>query len=151
MDLATATPEQLDRLAAACDPATFGRNREDVYDETYRKAGKLDTANFAVKFDPTRCGIVDIIQASIVEEGRRRMAGLGVRAELYKLNVYGMSFVLFFALFIDGVGAIQVKAHSSSRTRIPRDPRICSDHSSSSFIHPMKVANSSYLMVDALW
>ena len=109
MDLATATPEQLDRLAAACDPATFGRNREDVYDETYRKAGKLDTANFAVKFDPTRCGIVDIIQASIVEEGRRRMAGLGVRAELYKLNVYGMSFVLFFALFIDGVGAIQVQ------------------------------------------
>ena len=31
--------EALNQLERACEPATFGRNAEDVLDETYRKAG----------------------------------------------------------------------------------------------------------------
>ncbi|TFL04312.1 hypothetical protein BDV98DRAFT_312908 [Pterulicium gracile] len=34
-------------LVDACQPATFGRNDEDVLDESYRKAGKLEPSSFA--------------------------------------------------------------------------------------------------------
>ena len=62
-------------------------NQQDVYDETYRKAGKLDAADFGLKFDPVQAGLLDIVHAELVEEGRRKR--LPIRAELYKLNVYG--------------------------------------------------------------
>ena len=32
--------EQLEHLSETCDKATFGLNKEDVLDESYRKAGK---------------------------------------------------------------------------------------------------------------
>lgn len=35
--------EALQRLIGDCKPATFGRGGEDVYDESYRRAGALDT------------------------------------------------------------------------------------------------------------
>ena len=94
INLADATPEDLQALADACEPATFGRNQEDVYDETYRKAVKLDSSNFALKFDPVQLGLVDVIRTEMLEEGKKLIverpeAGRGVRAELYKLNVYG--------------------------------------------------------------
>ena len=94
INLADATPEDLQALADACEPATFGRNQEDVYDETYRKAFKLDSSNFALKFDPVQLGLVDVIRTEMLEEGKKLIverpeAGRGVRAELYKLNVYG--------------------------------------------------------------
>jgi hypothetical protein len=47
IDFASATSEDLDLLTAACDPATFGRGNEDVYDESYRKAVKMDASNFS--------------------------------------------------------------------------------------------------------
>jgi len=52
INFASHTPEQLDQLAAACSPATFGHENKDVYDETYRKALKMDAADFVVQFDP---------------------------------------------------------------------------------------------------
>jgi hypothetical protein len=68
-------------------PATFGRGREDVYDETYRKALKMDTTAFCSTFDPYSLGIVDtiaqVLLPSIVDSSTHR----SVRAELYKLNV----------------------------------------------------------------
>ena len=81
-------------MADACEPATFGLNQEDVYDETYRKAGKLDSSNFALKFDPADLGLVDLIRTEMLEEGRtlsdtKPELAHRVRAELYKLNVYG--------------------------------------------------------------
>ena len=79
-------------MADACEPATFGLNQEDVYDETYRKAGKLDSSNFALKFDPADLGLVDLIRTEMLEEGRtlsdtKPELAHRVRAELYKLNV----------------------------------------------------------------
>lgn len=47
MNLGRATEAELDALSSACQPATFGLNQRDVLDETYRKAGKLDTTIFA--------------------------------------------------------------------------------------------------------
>ena len=58
----TSTPEQLGQLATACDRATFGRGNQDVYDESYRKALKMDTTGFAAQFDPTLSGLIKIIE-----------------------------------------------------------------------------------------
>lgn len=63
-------------------------NQQDVLDESYRKAGKLDNTNFAVKFDIGRSGLIEVIRSNFLAEYNERRS---VRAELYKLNVYGMS------------------------------------------------------------
>ncbi|KAI0077134.1 hypothetical protein K474DRAFT_1707573 [Panus rudis PR-1116 ss-1] len=77
--------ELLMKLVEMCDVATFGRNKEDVLDESYRKAVKLDTKYFATKFDITSSGLLGIIKGDLLAQGN---AGRDVRAELYKLNVY---------------------------------------------------------------
>jgi len=73
-------------LAEVCQPAAFGRNGKDVYDESYRKALKLDTTSFCTDFCPYEAGIIDTITQILLPgvSTRRR----GIRAELYKLNVY---------------------------------------------------------------
>ncbi|KAI6164114.1 hypothetical protein EDD17DRAFT_376330 [Pisolithus thermaeus] len=86
IDLSNSTPEDLDKLSDACQPATFGVNKEDVYDESYRKAGKLDIPSFATSFDIGSTGLVDIVRDSLLEgkDEKRR-----IKVEMYKLNVYG--------------------------------------------------------------
>ena len=86
IDLASTTPEEIDQLSAASDPATFGRGKEDVYDETYRKAVKMDASNFAVQFDPARVGLIKIIEEQLLQSQKEEMS---IEAEIYKLNVYG--------------------------------------------------------------
>ncbi|KDQ10395.1 hypothetical protein BOTBODRAFT_147759 [Botryobasidium botryosum FD-172 SS1] len=79
-----ATPAQLAHLANSCDKATFGVNQEDVLDESYRKAGKLDADRFAWNFQALN--LVDRIkQVLFTMDSKPRE----IRAELYKLNVYG--------------------------------------------------------------
>ncbi|KAJ8693897.1 hypothetical protein PTI98_008844 [Pleurotus ostreatus] len=51
LDLRTPEDTQVQLLAKLCEPATFGRNQEDLLDETYRKAGKMDIENFAMNID----------------------------------------------------------------------------------------------------
>lgn len=86
LDLASASLEELKLLSEACDKATFGLNNEDVHDESYRKAGKLDAEDFSLPFNAVQAGLLDVIGTELLEgedEARR------LRAELYKLNVYG--------------------------------------------------------------
>ncbi|KAJ8522077.1 hypothetical protein ONZ45_g1262 [Pleurotus djamor] len=83
VDLLHPTNNQLELLASACEPASFGRNNEDILDETYRKAGKLDVADFSTNLDLTAAGIIAKIRSELLTDHRN------VRAELYKLNVYG--------------------------------------------------------------
>ncbi|KAF9466908.1 hypothetical protein BDZ94DRAFT_1233453 [Collybia nuda] len=64
-------------LAKACDPTTFGTEQRDIFDESYRKAGEMDIANFSVKFD--------LGEARLIE----RLRSKHIRVELYKLNVNG--------------------------------------------------------------
>ncbi|KIM90260.1 hypothetical protein PILCRDRAFT_811978 [Piloderma croceum F 1598] len=86
IDFSKATGPQLELLSQACDPATFGVDTKDVLDESYRKAGKIDVANFATKFNIARTGLVELIRSELLEgEGARK----GINVELYKLNVYG--------------------------------------------------------------
>lgn len=49
IDLSNATVEELEDLSQACDPATFGLNQNDVLDESYRKAWKLDSDYFCIQ------------------------------------------------------------------------------------------------------
>lgn len=59
-----------------------------MLDETYRKAGKLDSSRFAAKFDPSQAGLLNILRDVLLEgHGSDKV----IRAELYKLNVYGSS------------------------------------------------------------
>jgi hypothetical protein len=75
------------KLVSDCQPATFGRGQEDVLDETYRKAGKLDPSEFSTNFCPYETGIVDAVTAMLMTDPVDGEIMLGVRAELYKLNV----------------------------------------------------------------
>ncbi|GAB7342207.1 hypothetical protein MBLNU457_g0454t1 [Dothideomycetes sp. NU457] len=72
-------------LAVACQPATFGRGGEDIYDESYRKALKLDKDSFCTDFCPYEAGIIDTVTQVLLPGVSTRR---GIRAELYKLNVY---------------------------------------------------------------
>ncbi len=87
----------LKELLEDCRPATFGKKGEEVLDESYRKAAKLDTHQFSTNFNPYDVGIIDAITQTLlpgiarmpVPKGDKTYAEhLGVIAELYKLNVY---------------------------------------------------------------
>ena len=89
----------LSRLLHHCQPATFGVGGQNVLDEGYRKAAKLDTSQFSTNFHPHDCGIVDSIQQILLPSTIRGGQGVGigpqgVRAELYKLNVCESHMVL---------------------------------------------------------
>ena len=76
----------LQRLAETCQPSTFGLDQKDVFDETYRKAGKMDTSEFVLRLDVVQSGLLSIVCSSLLSGDRSRRS---VTAELYKLNVYG--------------------------------------------------------------
>ena len=86
LDLLKATDVQLESLASACAPATFGVDNKDVLDLSYRKALKMDPANFMSRFDPERLGLSEFIRGQLLEGDEDSKA---MRTELYKLNVYG--------------------------------------------------------------
>ncbi|XP_055334293.1 uncharacterized protein LOC129585582 [Paramacrobiotus metropolitanus] len=86
LHLRTASDAELEHLARACTAATFGINQQDVYDETYRKAGKMDVEEFASKFDLERSGILTHIKDGLLDHTNY---GRPVDWELHKLNVYG--------------------------------------------------------------
>ncbi|KAF4341782.1 hypothetical protein FBEOM_4293 [Fusarium beomiforme] len=75
-------------LLSDCQPATFGVGSKEVLDEEYRKAGKMDTEDFCTNFNPYEHGIVDTINQVLAQASQSDARGLGVKAELYKLNVY---------------------------------------------------------------
>ncbi|KAI6164117.1 hypothetical protein EDD17DRAFT_1895150 [Pisolithus thermaeus] len=83
--LSNSTPEDLDGLSNACQPATFGVNKEDVYDESYRKAGKPDITDFATSFESSSTSLIDVIR-NVLLEGRDEKRG--IKVDMYKLNVY---------------------------------------------------------------
>ncbi|KAJ7367492.1 hypothetical protein DFH08DRAFT_908771 [Mycena albidolilacea] len=87
VDLVKATPEQLNTLSEACQKATFGRNQEDILDETYRKAGQMSATDFTTRFNLEKSGILDGVYTHLLEGFGE--AGKRIEAELYKLNVYG--------------------------------------------------------------
>ena len=57
-----------------------------MYDESYRKARKLNAGSFMVGLDVVRLGLIKIIRENLV---LGEASAKPVRAELYNLNVYG--------------------------------------------------------------
>ncbi|KAH8078414.1 hypothetical protein BXZ70DRAFT_961687 [Cristinia sonorae] len=82
----TATDDNLELLSRSCDAATFGRNNEDVLDESYRKAGKLDASRFSSTIDIHRTGLLQLIGDHLC---KNLPPSSTIQAERYKLNVYG--------------------------------------------------------------
>ncbi|KAJ7067521.1 hypothetical protein C8F01DRAFT_668869 [Mycena amicta] len=89
IDFRAPTDEQVEQLASACERASFGRGQEDVLDESYRKAGKIDVSRFAARLDIAANGILDAITPYLVEGRSEDDEEMGLTAEMYKLNVYG--------------------------------------------------------------
>lgn len=84
------TPEtegNISGLVEECEAATFGRGNEDVLDESYRKAKKMDPTQFSSSFNPYELGIVDTIAQTLLPTLRHAQQTRSVKAELYKLNV----------------------------------------------------------------
>lgn len=85
---ADADRPNFEQLLKDCQPASFGRGGEDVMDESYRKAGKIDESAFCSNFSPYALGIVDTAaQALTPNLAHQTNESHGLRAELYKLNV----------------------------------------------------------------
>ena len=76
----------IQKLVDVCQQATFGRGDQDVFDESYRKAWKLDTSEFATQFDIIRSGVMNIIHDQLLHDEKNNMK---LEPHLYKLNIYG--------------------------------------------------------------
>jgi len=87
IDLSDAGADDLEGLYRACKPAEFGRNGENVLDESYRKAGKMDLFSFSTLLDPRSLGIYEEVSKALLTQSFTTMD-----MELYKLNVYGERF-----------------------------------------------------------
>ncbi|KAJ7118021.1 hypothetical protein C8R43DRAFT_1241993 [Mycena crocata] len=85
---AKASAEDLKHLATACQQATFGVAQQDILDETYRKAGKMDLDKFAARLDVVASGLLDAITPDMLQ-GQSQDTEKVIRAEMYKLDVYG--------------------------------------------------------------
>ncbi|KAI0783506.1 hypothetical protein C8Q75DRAFT_437647 [Abortiporus biennis] len=85
-NIAEATAEEIADLAAACDPAKFGLNDQNVLDESYRKAGQLNASQFCSTFDLRNSGIIEKVRDELITQSGLKYT---TRAELYNLNVYG--------------------------------------------------------------
>lgn len=79
--------EAFQQLLHDCRPATFGRGGEDVYDESYRRAGKLDASQFSTSFDIHESGILNEVARWLLPGVSTPTNSCSISAELYKLNV----------------------------------------------------------------
>ncbi|KDQ14659.1 hypothetical protein BOTBODRAFT_32412 [Botryobasidium botryosum FD-172 SS1] len=86
IDLSGPNENQVKALADACTKASFGMNQQDILDETYRKAGKIDNNHFALNFNPVATGLLERVRGELLG---LQFEVPNIRAELYKLNVYG--------------------------------------------------------------
>ncbi len=84
INLANATPDELEQLTQACGPVFFGVDHE--YDETDRKAGKMDSEFFSSTLDPFHTNLIKIIHGCLLEG---KESTKHIKLEPYKLYIYG--------------------------------------------------------------
>ena len=79
---------EIETLAANCDPTTFGGLKEEKLDIDYRSAWKLDESRFLTSFHPAETDIIEVIK-KILLPGAINNESLQsfIIAERYKLNV----------------------------------------------------------------
>ncbi|XP_055351891.1 uncharacterized protein LOC129598148 [Paramacrobiotus metropolitanus] len=76
-----ATPDELELLAGACDPA------EDVLDASCHTAGQLDVDAFASKLDVEQAGLLRCISIDLLSEQQRSQTNT-ITAQLSHMRVY---------------------------------------------------------------
>ncbi|KAF9442838.1 hypothetical protein P691DRAFT_797966 [Macrolepiota fuliginosa MF-IS2] len=84
--LGSTTEVQAADLSDACGPAGFGLGQENVLDDSYRKAGKLDEGKFSWNFNPDHGSFASEVATGLFPWNTLNQ---GIRFEMYKLNVYG--------------------------------------------------------------
>ena len=62
-----------------------------MLDETYRKAGKMDSGSFSSMLDPFHTDLIEIVRGYLLEGSK---STTGIKAELYKLNIYSKYLIL---------------------------------------------------------
>ncbi|KAH9966986.1 hypothetical protein BJV74DRAFT_954321 [Russula compacta] len=95
INLADATLDELEGLAQACEPASFGLNKEDVSDETYRNAGKIDLEGFSSTLDLAQTDLIKIIR-DYLREGKRSIFKPHVDTPRSK-KIFGSLVIVFLA------------------------------------------------------
>ena len=98
IDLGNATFDELEKLTQACEPATFGLNQEDVLDETYRKAGKLDPESSSLMLDLSKTNLQKIIGDYLLESTQRQISDRAIQAKRlqYAYNLHSLPFDAMF-------------------------------------------------------
>ncbi|RDX55952.1 hypothetical protein OH76DRAFT_1310529, partial [Lentinus brumalis] len=86
IDILNASGSALDDLEKACDPVALGLDQEDVSDNSYRKAGKLDRDQFSLNLDIETMGLLEAVRTGLLSPNDAKKA---IRAELYELSIYG--------------------------------------------------------------
>ncbi|GJC90419.1 hypothetical protein ColLi_13257 [Colletotrichum liriopes] len=76
-------------LVKDCEPATFGRGDEEVFDQGHRKVGKMDTEAFCTDFGPCEYGVMETVVQALANtvDGFGQGQCRDLRAELYKLDI----------------------------------------------------------------
>lgn len=82
-----ATTEPLAQLLKDCEPATFGRGNQEVLDEDYRQASKMDVQRFASDYSPYENRVMEKVSQALAFRDVGHNSHRGLWAELYKLNV----------------------------------------------------------------
>ncbi len=80
-----ASRSALDDLEKACDPVASGLDQGDVSDIS-RKAGKLDREHFSLDLDIESVGLLEAVRTGLLSPNQAKKP---IRAELYKLGIYG--------------------------------------------------------------
>ena len=87
----------MEQLTQACEPVSFTKKHDEVSDETYRKAGKMDSERFAPMLDLFHTDLIKIIYDSLLEGSQ---ATNRIKTELYKLDVYSTHSIFIFLRLI---------------------------------------------------
>jgi hypothetical protein len=88
VNLANATPEELEQLTQFCEHTSTDHSKEEVTDETRRKRRKIESNGFSPFLVPQLTDLIKIVRNYLLEgtDSTRQ-----IDIELYELNVYSAS------------------------------------------------------------
>ena len=86
IDFTCVTSKELNLLFATRRPVPFHHESEDVYNESYRKALKLEAPDFAVRLDLVGSGLMRNVEDKLLQH---EMENKCLRGEVCELNAYG--------------------------------------------------------------
>ncbi|KAJ5593578.1 hypothetical protein N7537_010482 [Penicillium hordei] len=92
-----AVTDSLAHLLKDCEPASFGRGNQELIDEGYRQASTLDIQKFSSDYSPYDNRVMEKVSQALAFRGVADNSHRGLRAELYKMNIYSAPSGMFKA------------------------------------------------------